>query len=68
MKITNQRQLRSTFWKAHPQLEAHALKWGIKTAPHNRHNEETRFAFVCFADDLARQGIISEALANRATL
>ena len=52
----------------HPVLEANALKWGIKTAPQNRHNATTRAAFVDFVDGLARAEIISEGLAFRATL
>lgn len=66
--ITTQRQIRAAFWESHPQHEAHALKWQIKTAPQNRHNAETREAYVEFVDSLARNGEISEELANRATL
>lgn len=65
---TNQNQIRAAFWEAHPQHEAHARKWGIKTASQNRHNAETRQAYVEFVDSLARNGEISETLASRATL
>jgi hypothetical protein len=66
--MTTQKQIRAAFWGAHPEHEAHALKWGIKTAPQNRHNADTRTAFVDFVDALARNGEISETLASRATL
>lgn len=66
--MTTQKQIRAAFWAAHPDLEAHALKWAIKTAPQNRHNATTRTAFVDFVDYLNRSGEISDALANRATL
>jgi hypothetical protein len=65
---TNQKQIRQAFWESHPQHEAHALKWGIKTAPQNRHNCDTRCAWVDFVDYLSKDGQISEKLADRATL
>jgi hypothetical protein len=66
--MTNQKQVRASFWQSFPSLELHALKWGIKTSPQNRHNAETRTAFVDFVDSLQRSGDISEKLANRVTL
>jgi len=66
--MTTQKQIRKAFWENHPGHEAYARKWQIKTAPHNRHNSETRTAFVDFVDNLARNGEISEELAQRATL
>ena len=66
--MTTQKQIRAAFWQAHPMHESHARKWGIKTAPHNRHNAETRMAFSQFVDTLAKAGEISETLASRATL
>jgi hypothetical protein len=66
--MTTQKQIRASFWQSHPDFEAYALKWQIKTAPHNRHNETTRSAFVDYVDSLARTGEISEKLASRATL
>jgi len=68
MKITTQKAIRALFWASHPALEAHALMWGIKTAPQNRHNTETRTAFCDYVDSLANSGMISEKLASRATL
>jgi hypothetical protein len=66
--MTTQNQIRNAFWKSFPSLEAHALKWGIKSCPQNRHNAETRAAFVDFVDALQKSGEITETLANRATL
>ena len=68
MKITTQKTIRAQFWVSHPDLESHALMWGIKTAPHNRHNIDTRTAFCDFVDYLAKSGMISEKLASRAAL
>jgi hypothetical protein len=66
--MTTQKQIRAAFWQSHPDHEAHALKWGIKTAPQNRHNAATRTAWVDFVDYLAKEGEITEKLAFRATL
>lgn len=66
--MTTQKQIRKAFWQSHPDLETQALMWGIKTAPHNRHNATTRTAFVDFLDSLAKAGEITEKLAFRATL
>jgi|694.fasta_scaffold15164_11 hypothetical protein len=68
MKMTTQKAIRAQFWASHPALENHARKWGIKTAPQNRHNTDTRTAFSDFVDYLAKSGMISEKLASRATL
>ena len=66
--MTTQKQIRALFWQSFPSLEIHALRWGIKTRPQNRHNTETRTAFVDFVDYLQKSGEISETLANRVTL
>ena len=68
MKITTQKAIRAAFWASHPDHEAYALMWGIKTAPQNRHNIDTRTAFCDYVDSLAKSGMISEKLASRATL
>lgn len=66
--MTTQKQIRASFWQSHPHLEAYALMWGIKTAPHNRHNDETRMAFVHYLDHLEKSGEITDELALRAIL
>jgi len=60
MKITNQKDLRRAFWAAHPECSLKRRKGSYCT--------DTRVAFVCYVDACARDGIISEALALRATL
>jgi hypothetical protein len=66
--MTTQKQIRASFWQAHPHLETFALMWGIKTAPYNRHNDETRMAFIHYLDHLEKSGEITDELAFRATL
>jgi hypothetical protein len=66
--MTTQKQIRAAFWQSHPHLESYALMWGIKTAPHNRHNDETRMAFVHYLDHLEKSGEITDDLAFRAIL
>jgi len=66
--MTTQKEIRRAFWQSHPDLEAYALMWGIKTSPQNRHNTDTRVAFCDFVNHLQCMGEISENLANRVTL
>ena len=59
---TTQAQVRSAFWEAHP---------NFSRAKHERAPNghcDTRCAFVDFVDMIARNGEISEALAQRVTL
>lgn len=65
---TSQRAIRAAFWESHPEHEAYARKWEIKTAPQNRHNTETRVAFCDFVNYLRHSEQISEKLAFRVTL
>lgn len=57
---TTQRELRAAFWAAHRALARQA---GCGHQP-----TDTRVAFVDWIDSLARDGQISQALAQRATL
>jgi len=66
--MTTQKQIRASFWQSHPHLETFALMWGIKTAPHNRHDTETRTAFADYICYLDKAGEITHQLASRATL
>jgi hypothetical protein len=66
--ITTQRQIRAAFWESHPHIEEQVRAAGIKSKPQNEHCATVRCAFVDFLDTLARNGEISEALAQRATL
>ena len=57
-------QLRTSFWQAHPEHKESFRK----TYRQNQYNATIRTAWVDYVDNLARDGIISEKLANRATL
>ena len=60
-QITSVRDLRSTFWEQHPGLSRQRYRNGDYPA-------DTRMAFVDYVDHCARDGLISERLAQRATL
>ncbi len=60
-QITNQRELRKAFWEANPNASRKRGKDGDYLT-------DTRVRFVDFIDSLCRNGTISEALAQRATL
>ncbi len=64
MEIITQRQLRALFWETFPDLSRrhipHGKTWIYPT--------DTRVTWVDWIDGLARDGQISQALAQRATL
>lgn len=64
------RQVRSEFWKAHPQFKRGVMRqngnWRAKV--HNEYNATTRSAFVEFVDGLAKAGRITETVASNVTL
>lgn len=64
---TTQAQIRAAFWNTHPQFHKRPAAPGYRW-PQNTYNTDTRCAFVDFVDSLARNGEISAALADRATL
>lgn len=61
-QITTQSDVRDEFWAQHPQYRRHGRK------PQNSYPADVRCAFVDFVDHLARNGKISEQLAERVTL
>lgn len=65
---TNQPALRRAFWKAHPHYAEQAREAGILSKPQNYHCATVRCTFVDWIDALSRDGAISQALADRATL
>ena len=69
--MTNQKQIRAAFWEAFPDLPRRRYRYSPnrsdKTAP-LVFPIDTRCAFVDYLAQLQRDGIISESLANRATL
>lgn len=66
--ITNQPALRDAFWGAYPSLEIQAIKAGLRNKRQNQQCATVRCAWVEFVDAMQRDGQISEALAQRATL
>ena len=71
MTYTTQKQIRAAFWEAFPDLPRRRYRYSW-----NRNDKtaelvyptDTRCAFVDFVDHLHRSEIISDQLANRATL
>lgn len=65
-QITNQRDLRWSFWDQHP----HLVRRKIKNYSGNgtMHVTDTRCAWCDWIDCLSKDGIISQELAQRATL
>ena len=61
-QITTQKELRQTFWRDHPYLTR------VPGKTQNQYPADTRVAWVEYVDAMAREGVISDALANRATL
>lgn len=61
---TTQKQIRKAFWESHPE----ASKKFRVYSEHITYLCDTRCAFVDYIDNLARDGVISESLASRATL
>jgi hypothetical protein len=59
-QITNQRDLRKAFWQDNQELDAKRRN--------GEYPVDTRMAFADYIDSACRSGIISEALAQRATL
>lgn len=59
--ITNQKDLRCMFWDDNPQCAKGRLRNGDRPT-------DTRVAWCDYVDSARRNGIISEAMAQRATL
>lgn len=59
--MTTQKQIRASFWEAHPDARC-------KRGRDGDYLTDTRVAFVDYVDMLQRDGQISEALASRVTL
>lgn len=69
--MTNQKQIRAAFWEAFPDLPRRRYRYSPNRSDKTAELVfpiDTRCAFVDFVDQLQRDGIISEALADRATL
>lgn len=57
-------ELRRAFWEAHPQF----MKYYRSSKRQNDYNADIRSSFVMFVDNLHRDGVISDNLANRVIL
>lgn len=68
--MTNQKQIRALFWESFPELPRRRYRYspGRDKTAKLVFPIDTRCAFVDFVDYLQRDGVISESLANRATL
>jgi hypothetical protein len=64
--ITTQKALRTAFWQAHPDLPKRKIMNYAGTD--KMYPTDTRVAWVDFVDAMERDGDISQALAQRATL
>ena len=68
---TNQKQLRAAFFEAFPNLPRRRYRYSWRKNDKTAelvYPVDTRCAFVDWIDSLQQEGLISEALANRATL
>jgi hypothetical protein len=68
MTYTTQKQVRAAFWANHPGMAQAAREAGTLTKGQNAQGTDIRVAFVEYVDSLARNGDISETLAQRVTL
>lgn len=64
--ITNQRELRAEFWRAHPNLPRRRIR--DYSGKGLMYPTDTRVAWVDWLDAMQRNGDISSDLADRATL
>jgi hypothetical protein len=64
--LTTQKQIRALFWEAFPDLSRRKIT--DYTGEGEMYPTDTRCAFCDFLDALHRDGQISDALADRATL
>ena len=62
--MTTQKQVRESFWNAFPQFKSEYKK----TYTQNQYHTDIRCSFVDYVDMLAKDGVISEKLAQRVTL
>ena len=62
--MTTQKQVRESFWNAFPQFKSEYKK----SYTQNQYRTDIRCSFVDYVDMLAKDGVISEKLAQRVTL
>ncbi len=65
---TTQKQIRAAFWRDHSHFDEQVRAAGVRSKRQNAHCATVRCTFVDYVDSLARNGDISDALAQRVTL
>lgn len=65
-KITTQRELRRVFWQTFPNLQRKKIK--NYSGNGTMHATDTRVTWCDWLDSLSKDGVISQELAERATL
>lgn len=65
-KLTTQKQIRALFWQTFPNLSRKKIR--DYSGNGLIYTTDTRCAFCDFLDSLHRDGLISDGLADRATL
>lgn len=65
-QLKTQKQVRDYFWQMHPYCDRQKITDDSGTG--KTYKTDTRVAFVDFVDALARDGSISQELAQRVTL
>ena len=65
--VTTLKQLRAEFWQDNPAATCKRNRQG-NPLPQNAQPADTRMAFCEYVEHLQRSGVISAALADRATL
>jgi hypothetical protein len=66
--MTTQKEIRARFWQEHPELDAEARARRTRSKGQNAQTTDTRCTFCDWLDAQHRAGLITDALANRATL
>ncbi len=66
--IRTQKELRAQFWADHPSLDHQARAAGTRSKPQNQQCATVRLTWCDYVEAMRRNGDLSEALAQRATL
>ena len=66
--LTTQKQVRAQFWEEYAEWTGQPIPRGWRSKRQNDHNATVRDEWVNFVDNAARNGVISERLAQRITL
>lgn len=68
-RLTTQKQVRREFWREHKGIKGITPRRITNYSGNGKmHNTDTRCAFADFVDNLSKDGVISQELAQRVTL